>query len=100
MEMVSNLLETTVQIKLTYLTGCVKSHPHNYVMEILNDTGIIGLFLIYSLVIYLIFSNYKDYIRNDSFKPLISNWIYLAIIFSVFINFFPFKSTGSFFFNF
>ena len=66
-------------------------------MEILNDTGIIGLFLIYSLVIYLIFSNYKDYIRNDSFKPLISNWIYLAIILSVFINFFPFKSTGSFF---
>lgn len=74
-----------------------ESHPHNYVMEILNDTGIIGLFLIYSLVIYLIFSNYKDYIRNDSFKPLISNWIYLAIILSVFINFFPFKSTGSFF---
>ena len=73
------------------------NHPHNYVLEILNDTGLIGLITIFYFVIYLIFNNYKDYLADISSKTKISNWVYLAIILSLFIHFFPFKSTGSFF---
>ncbi len=74
-----------------------ESHPHNYVLEILNDTGLLGLILIYYLVIYLLFNNYKDYKFSEKLNYNISNWIYLAIILSIFIHFFPIKSSGSFF---
>ena len=74
-----------------------ESHPHNYVLEILNDTGLLGLILIYYLVIYLLLNNYKDYKLSETYNYQISNWVYLAIILSLFIAFFPIKSSGSFF---
>tara|TARA_Y200000002_G_C22641743_1_gene647317 strand:- start:120 stop:1493 length:1374 start_codon:yes stop_codon:yes gene_type:complete len=74
-----------------------ESHPHNYVLEILNDTGLLGFLLIHYLVIYLLLNNYKDYKLSEKFNSKISNWIYLAIILSLFIHFFPIKSSGSFF---
>ena len=85
-------------IKKVHLPNRVcESHPHNYVLEILNDTGLIGILLLFFLVANLLISNYKDYKNNEESKFQISNWIYLAIILSIFISFFPFKSTGSFF---
>ena len=74
-----------------------ENHPHNYILEILNDTGLIGLGLIFSFVFYLLFNNYKDYRFGDAKKSNISNWIYLAIILSLLMHFFPIKSSGSFF---
>ena len=74
-----------------------QNHPHNYVLEILNDTGLLGFLLIHYLVIYLLFNNYKDYRFSQKLNSKISNWIYLPIILSLFIHFFPIKSSGSFF---
>ena len=74
-----------------------ENHPHNYILEILNDTGLIGLTIIFCIVSYLLLNNYKDYKFSEPEKSKISNWIYLAIILSILIQFFPFKSTGSFF---
>ncbi len=74
-----------------------ENHPHNFILEILNDTGIIGLTLIISFVFYLLINNYRDYKFNKPEKLKISNWVYLAIILSVLIYFFPLKSSGSFF---
>ena len=74
-----------------------ESHPHNYVLEILNDTGLLGFLLIYYLVIYLLLNNYKDYKLSEKLNFKISHWIYLAIILTLFIQFFPIKSSGSFF---
>ena len=67
------------------------------VLEILNDTGLLGFLLILYLVIYLLFNNYKDYKLRKKLNFTISNWIYLAIILSLFTHFFPIKSSGSFF---
>ena len=74
-----------------------ENHPHNFILEILNDTGLIGLILIISFVFYLLLNNYKDYRFGDPEKLKISNWIYLAIILSILMHFFPIKSSGSFF---
>ncbi len=74
-----------------------ESHPHNFMLEILNDTGLIGLLSILYFVIFLLFNNYKDYRFDNQEKLKISNWIYLAIILSICMHFFPIKSTGSFF---
>ncbi len=74
-----------------------ESHPHNFTLDILNDTGFLGFLLIYTTVIYLLYNNYKDYQLGDFRKTEISNWIYLGIILSLVTQFFPFKSSGSFF---
>ncbi len=74
-----------------------ESHPHNYILEILNDTGLLGFLLIHYLVVYLLLNNYKDYKLSEKLNSTISNWIYLAFILSLFTQFFPIKSSGSFF---
>ena len=52
-----------------------ENHPHNYVLEILNDTGLLGFLLIHYLVIFLLFNNYKDYKISEKLNSKISNWI-------------------------
>ena len=85
-------------IKKIHLPNRVcESHPHNFTLEILNDTGAIGLIILIILVIYLLFFNYKDYRLGPLKRSQISDWFYLTIVMTIFIQFFPFKSSGSFF---
>ena len=74
-----------------------ESHPHNFTLEILNDTGILGLLLIFLTVVKLLINLYKDYLSGEKRNNLLSNWIYIAFILAVIINFFPLRSSGSFF---
>ena len=74
-----------------------ESHPHNFFLDITNDSGLIGLALLIFPVLILVYKVYREYLKGDGRKNNLSNWIYLAVILSVIINFFPFKSTGSFF---
>lgn len=70
-------------------------HPHNYYLEILTETGLIGFSLIslfFLLTLYLTF--YKKYISRSSLRY---NNIIIPFIFLFFIEIFPLKSTGSFF---
>jgi O-antigen ligase len=70
-------------------------HPHNYYLEILTETGILGLITISIIFLNLLyFSFYKKYfsiskLNNDN---LITPFIFLFIT-----EIFPLKSTGSFF---
>ena len=75
--------------------GC-NMHPHNYYLEILTETGLIGFFLaitIFSIILYSTF--YKKYFVDSSF--LINNKIIIPFIFLFIAEIFPIKSTGSFF---
>ena len=64
-------------------------HPHNYHLEILSDTGIIGYLIFLSFIIYICFLFFK--------KKLYNNFS-ASILFSLIITYiFPFKPTGSFF---
>ena len=74
-----------------------ENHPHNYILEILNDTGVIGFFLIIYFLLYIIYYIYLDYIDRNKYSSQISDWVYLAMVLSLFVIFFPFKSSGSFF---
>ena len=70
------------------------SHPHNYTIEILADTGLIGFSLISLIVIVSILNFLKFYFANPNFNSrLISMPFFLITIF----EFFPIRSTGSFF---
>ena len=70
-------------------------HPHNYYLEILTETGLVGLFLI-----TLIFANilYLSFIKKYFFKTaFLNNNLIIPFIFLFIAEIFPLKSTGSFF---
>ena len=71
------------------------THPHNYHLEVLHDTGILGFSLISIFVFLILFSKYKDLRLNKSKyneKIIIS-----LLILNFLIEIFPLKSTGSLF---
>ena len=70
-------------------------HPHNYYLEILTETGVIGFFLtsiIFMIILYLTFLK-KYFLKSQ----LNDNKIIIAFIFLFIAEIFPIKSTGSFF---
>ena len=72
------------------------NHPHNYYLEILIDLGILGFVLV--MVIALMFmaflvKNYKALKKKNNLQSL----FLLAAIISIFLEVFPFKSSGSIF---
>ena len=70
-------------------------HPHNYYLEILTETGVIGFILIITIFLIILFmSFYKKYISKTSFKE---NNLIVPFIFLFIAEIFPIKSTGSFF---
>ena len=75
-------------------TAC-SSHPHNYHLEILHDTGIIGFSLLSLFVILFLFQKYKN-LRFSNLKYLDKIIISLLVL-NFLIEVFPLKSTGSLF---
>ncbi len=64
-------------------------HPHNYHLEILSDTGIVGYLTFLSLITYIIYLFFN--------KKLYKNFS-VCILFSLIITYiFPLKPSGSFF---
>tara|TARA_B100000242_G_scaffold150472_1_gene107365 strand:- start:7 stop:522 length:516 start_codon:yes stop_codon:yes gene_type:complete len=73
-------------------------HPHNYYLEILTETGLIG-FIIVLLILFNVFyiSFIKKYFYKDSYFLLKDNKLIIPFIFLFIVEVFPIKSTGSFF---
>ena len=69
-------------------------HPHNYYLEILTETGILG-FLV--LVITFCLTLYKTFYKKYFSKSPIQNNTIIPFLFLFFVEVFPIKSTGSFF---
>jgi len=81
----------------SYRINCpfCNSHPHNYYFEILDDLGLIGfsiVFFLFFLIIYKIFINKYFFYSKNNF-----NQISLPLFCVVFFEFFPFRTSGSFF---
>ena len=66
------------------------THPHNFYLEILSDTGFMGIFFF----VFLIFFILKKIIQNFVLKKTI---LYPCIISLFFLFFWPIKTTGSIF---
>ena len=71
-------------------------HPHNYYLEILTETGIIGFIILTFIILTIIFMTLikKYFYSNSSLK---NNNIIIPFIFLFIAEIFPLKSTGSFF---
>lgn len=70
------------------------THPHNYFIEILLSTGIFGLILIYSFFLISLKKFLKFYfsVKNQKLRLILVPFFLI-----IFFEFFPFRSSGSFF---
>lgn len=71
-----------------------QTHPHNYLLEIILDSGLIGFFLIYTFFILIMLNFYNYYKLKKNHNDLI---ISLPFVLILFFEFFPLRSSGSFF---
>ena len=70
-------------------------HPHNYYLEILTESGLIGFSILVSVFLLILHATLiKKYFSKSS---KYYNNIIIPLIFLFFIEIFPIKSTGSFF---
>ena len=70
-------------------------HPHNYYLEMLTETGLIGFaitILFFLIIIYITFCKKYFLKTNLNYNNIITPFIFLLIV-----EIFPVKSTGSFF---
>ena len=80
--------------QLDYWNVC-STHPHNYYLEILTDLGLVGLIIVVTLflsIIYHLLKKKKMFINSFYDSNLIKTFIFIFIA-----EIFPLKSTGSFF---
>ena len=71
-------------------------HPHNYYLEILTETGILGFSIVmvmFSIILYISFIK-KYFYKYSSLKD---NNLIIPFLFLFIVEIFPIKSTGSFF---
>ena len=80
----------------TFDGGCA-THPHNYYLEIISDLGVVGM----TIILILIFTLIKELFINKIFllngKITISNGKILPFLLIFICEFFPLRSSGSFF---
>lgn len=70
-------------------------HPHNYYLEILTETGIIGFNIIVIIIFIITYLTFiRKYFLNSNLK---NNNLIIPFIFLFIAEIFPLKSTGSFF---
>ena len=74
------------------------NHPHNYYLELLSETGIIGSSLIFIFFIILILNSY-NFIVKKKYEVDKNLFFLIPIILIFFLEIWPLRSTGSFFTN-
>ena len=69
-------------------------HPHNFHLEVLNDTGLLGYLFLTLFVIFTFLKSFKNYSSKSTF---IEKSVFVFILINLFVEIWPIKSTGSLF---
>ncbi|MDB2353667.1 O-antigen ligase family protein [Candidatus Pelagibacter bacterium] len=70
-------------------------HPHNYYLEIMTETGLVGLAITTTLFLVIIYATLiRKYFLNSNLN---NNFLITPFIFLFIAEIFPIKSTGSFY---
>ena len=80
----------------TYHGGC-NTHPHNYYFEILTDLGVVGLSIILIFLFMLLYKIYTKKINISKFDLITLDNKIMPFFLIFFMEFFPFRTSGSFF---
>lgn len=79
-------------INSIYYKNRCTTHPHNFYLEVLSETGILGIMILVILNLYIFFQLLKNFCNKKEHRKEI-----LLIFCSFFILFWPMQTTGSFF---
>ena len=71
------------------------NHPHNYHLEVLHDTGILGFLFISIFTFALLIKSINDYKKKEI--SYIGKIILVLLLINFLIEIFPLKSSGSLF---
>ena len=77
------------------LMGCT-THPHNFYLEILSETGIFGLIIFLIIIVAFIILFFKEQKNEKDYEKKFVNFMFLM---SLIILFWPIGTTGSFYGN-
>jgi O-antigen ligase len=75
------------------------THPHNFYLQLLAETGIIGFLFIFILFVYLSFAIIKNIFSAHLYKKIFANNLEVCITSVLFITLWPLTTTGNFFNN-
>ena len=92
---IKSFREDCKRIIIEQQRGTCSNHPHNYYLEILTDLGIVGFVFVMAIALMFIVFVVKNY-RFLSGNNL-ANLFLLGATTSLFLEVFPFKSSGSIF---
>lgn len=84
------------EVKYIKKHSCSTS-PHNFYLQVLTETGIIGFAIISLFYFYFITNLLKTIFKKNANQNTLNAYILINI--SILINFFPLMQTGSFFSN-
>ena len=88
----------TQSVNTQNLQHLCRSHPHNYYIQLLAETGLLGVcFLLIPFVFILIFI-FREFIIFFKNKIYV-NQLNIILLISVFLNLWPITTTGNFFSN-
>ena len=76
--------------------GICSTHPHNFLIQILSETGLFGLIFYIFGIIFVLIKIFQAYLKKEAIKE--KNYFYVISI-GLIINFFPFVPNGNFFNN-
>ncbi len=102
--MTKDLIEKKIKtddIQLLYIknqNGCT-THPHNFYLQLLSETGIIGFIFLAILFLYLTFLIIKNFIYSIFKKKQILNNFQICLMLGFIIILLPFIPNGNFFNN-
>jgi O-antigen ligase len=92
---VKSFREACKETRYAHYNGCT-THPHNFYMQFLAETGLLGFFFLILFYFYILFKFIKIFLKkirnNIDLTKLI---LYQAVI----VNLFPFMPSGNFFNN-
>lgn len=71
------------------------THPHNYLLQILTETGLCGGIIFILIYISFLYLYFKEIVFLDNKNSLLK----LVLLSSILVNFFPFFPSGNFFNN-
>lgn len=81
---------------ITIEKASCSTHPHNYHLEVLHNTGLVGFFVI-SLFVFLILFEIIKKLKNEKFYNITYGVYFIPIAVAIIIEIWPIKSSGSLF---
>ena len=77
-------------------TGICSTHPHNIIFQFASELGVIGILFYLSAALFVIYSFLKVAFKKTKDEKY---FLFYLSTFALFINFFPFLTSGNFFNN-